>query len=98
MTTYVTRVITDTVSVHDTVRLMDTLLVARPGDWWRDAVPALGALAAVAAAFLTAYFAYRYNKRLFMYNIAYGSYQRALVRLQFLKRTLEEVREASIDN
>jgi len=91
------RTLVDTVVVHDTTRLTDTVWVLQSHSWWRDTLPAAGALAVVAAALLTAYFAYRINKRLLRYNIAYGSYQRALVRLQSLKRTLEEVRDATID-
>lgn len=91
------RTLIDTVVFHDTTRITDTLWVLQSHSAWRDALPLVGSFAAIAAALATAFLAYVFNKRLLRYNIAYGSYQRALVRLQFLKRTLEEVREASID-
>jgi hypothetical protein len=90
------RILIDTVVEHDTTRLTDTLWVLQSHSWWRDTLPAAGALAAVVAAFLAAYFAYRYNKRLLKHNITYTSYQRMLAELRDLKGVFVRTRQVCV--
>lgn len=85
------RALLDTVVLHDTTRLTDTLWILQPHSWWRDTLPVVGALAVVVAAFLTAYFAHRFNKRLLRKRLEVDGYRRIEEPLRALNESVNSL-------